>query len=109
MSRSRRLPVRFKNPITIRLRDSQPCIRDRELNLTASNFGFHGDSSSLRSELDCVIDQIRQHLKETITIYIHRSLARNFAAEVHSFCVRLHSGEFARFFRQALGGMALWV
>src|SRR5205085_10586625 len=79
-----RLPVGLEHILEIRLRDAGSCVIDSELDEAATRLRCDSDPSTLGCELECVADEVAEHLNEPVVIGVdRRKRAFRFAVDRH--------------------------
>src|SRR5690242_1067833 len=109
MRSRRRLPIWFKNSITIGFGNSRPRIRYGKPHFVVGECRSDDDGAAFRRELDSVIDQIGQNLKETIAVHDHYGISFNLAVDRYRLTASLDAREFTSFLSQVLRGVLFRV
>ena len=102
MSSGRGLPKGLKDPITIGLRNTRACVRNREPNLILMNFGFHRHCSTFRCELIALSMRFVKTCNRRSRSTIYSGATFDVALDMNRFRFCLNSRQLTDFFCQLL-------
>src|SRR3989454_2026606 len=80
------LPEQIKDPVDVRWLDSATGVADGKTHLLLERLAAHGNASTIRSELQRIIQQVQEYLKHAMAIrFNERERGRHFAGQADGF------------------------